>query len=79
MTRKTKKEPTVHGQFQVVVLKSQDDFRSHSYPGPWGRGLTSSSPISYAEVTNGNPSALVVLPRANERDVDPETLKTTRP
>jgi hypothetical protein len=63
------------GEFQIVVLEAEADTYSHSLPCPCGKGLTSSMPSGTSSVTGGMAVAVRILPRANEREVDPRTLK----
>lgn len=65
------------GQFQIIVLEAVSQAHSHSLPGPWGLDITSSVPLESSASTSGIAMAIKILPRPNERSVDPNTLKVS--
>ena len=67
------------GQFQIVVLEDEDNVHTHSFPGPWGQDLTSSDPQSTVSNADNASVILKILPRVNEREVDPASLRTEHP
>ena len=67
-------------QFEIVFLEAETQTHSHSLPGPWGLGITSSIPSIPSEPSTlalGGGLPIKILPRPNERDVDPNTLKVS--
>ena len=66
------------GEFELVILEAETESNSHSLAGPWGTGLTSSAPSGSIMMDSEELVALQVVPRANDREVDPRTLKTQR-
>ncbi len=66
----------VQGQFQIIILEAESQANSHSISGAWGKDITSSTP-SDLSMTLSDALPVRNLPRANEIEVDPETLKST--
>ena len=64
------------GQFQIIILESEQQSSSHSHPGPWGMDITSSVQSDYSTSWGG--ITIKILPRPNDRKVDPDTLKAIR-
>jgi len=65
------------GQFQIIVLEAVTQSHSYSLPGPWGLDITSSVPAEPSTLAFGDAIPIKILPRPNERDVDPNTLKVS--
>jgi hypothetical protein len=64
------------GQFQIIILDSEESSYSQSMPGAWGKDITSSAP-SGSFSTSVDALPVIILPRPNDSEVDPNTLKTT--
>ena len=64
------------GQFQIIILETEQQSNSHSLPGPWGLGITSSVQTESFSPLNG--VSIKILARPNEPAVDPDTLKASR-
>ena len=67
----------IQGQFQIVILESDIENASHSLPGPLGLDVTSSIPTLISGAISGEQVLVQILPRPNEPEVDPKTLKST--
>lgn len=65
-------------QFVIVVLEPEASANTHSSSGPWGSDVSSSQPYPSGGL-GAVDVAVRVLPRANERDVDPRSLKSRLP
>lgn len=61
-------------QFQIVVLEAETQSHSYTIPGAWGQDITSSAPADFS-IVFFEELAIKILPRANESEVDPSTLK----
>ncbi len=65
---------TPSGQFQIIYLESETPSTSYTNSGPLGEGVTSS--VHIVESSNlYNARNAEILPRLNEREVNPDTLK----
>lgn len=67
-----------HHQFRIVLLESDHDDSTHSSSGPWGTDITSSFPVTAYQFTSGDYYPLKILPRENERSIDPQSLRVPK-